>query len=142
MPAFVKTTGSKGLHVVVPTDGTSTFDEVRELVAGITTLICDRYPALVTTEFYKKDRKGRLFFDTGRNVEGATFVAPYSLRPRPGAPISAPLTWNELDDPDLEPDGIRLREVQARRDATGDPWVGFREHPASVNKALAKLNEL
>lgn len=142
VPAFVKTTGSKGLHVVVPTDGKSTYDEVRELVSGITKVVCDRYPELVTTEFYKKDRKGRLFFDTGRNVEGATFVAPYSLRPRPGAPISVPLSWNELDDPTLKPNGIRLRDFRARRDATGDPWFGLRKHPASVKKALATLTRL
>ncbi len=141
-PAFVKTTGSKGLHVVVPTDGKSTFAEVHVLVAGITKLIVERFPDLVTSEFYKKDRKGRLFFDTGRNVEGATFVAPYSLRPRPGAPISAPLTWNELDDPDLRPDGIRLRDFAARREAVGDPWFGFRKHPAAVKKIQAKLNKL
>ena len=142
VPAFVKTTGAKGLHVVVPTDGTSTYDEVHELVGGIASRICDRHPALVTTEFYKKDRKGRLFFDTGRNLEGATFVAPYSLRPRPGAPFSAPLTWAELDDPALRADGIRLRDLEGRRATVGDPWADFRAHPASVKRATAKLRGL
>jgi bifunctional non-homologous end joining protein LigD len=142
VPAFVKTTGAKGLHVVIPTDRTSTYAEVHELVGGIASRICDRHPAIVTTEFYKKDRKGRLFFDTGRNVEGATFVAPYSLRPRPGAPLSAPLTWTELEDPALRADGIRLRDLEARRAAVGDPWAGFRAHPASVKRATAKLRAL
>ncbi len=142
VPAFVKTTGAKGLHVVVPTDGRSTYDDVRELVGGIASRICDRHRAIVTTEFYKKDRKGRLFFDTGRNIEGATFVAPYSLRPRPGAPISAPLTWAELEDPALLPDSIRLRDLEARRAAIGDPWSSFRAHPASVKVAITKLRAL
>jgi len=142
LPPFVKTTGSKGLHVVVPVDGKAGFDQVHELVGGIAKLLVARYPDLVTLEFYKKDRKGRLFFDTGRNMPGATFVAPYSLRGKPGAPLSAPLTWNELDDPALKPDGIRLKGFAERRAATGDPWFGWRAHPGSVAKALAKLQKL
>jgi bifunctional non-homologous end joining protein LigD len=142
LPPFVKTTGSKGLHVVVPVDGKATFERVHELVAGIARLLVARYPDLITLEFYKKDRKGRLFFDTGRNLAGATFVAPYSLRGKPGAPISAPLTWNEVDDPALRSDGIRLREFAARRAATGDPWYGWRQHPGSVSAALATLAKL
>ncbi|HET9988923.1 MAG TPA: non-homologous end-joining DNA ligase [Kofleriaceae bacterium] len=142
LPPFVKTTGSKGLHVVAPVDGKAGFDQVHQLVDGIAKLLVARYPDLVTLEFYKKDRKGRLYFDTGRNMAGATFVAPYSLRGRPGAPISAPLTWNELEDPALRPDGIRLRDFAERRAATGDPWFGWRKHPGSVAKALAKLAKL
>lgn len=142
LPAFVKTTGSKGLHVVTPVDGKASFDRVHDLVGGIAKLLVARYPELVTVEFYKKDRGGRLYFDTGRNMAGATFVAPYSLRGKPGAPLSAPLTWNEVDDPKLRPDGITLRDFRARRDATGDPWYGWRKHPGSVTKALAKLEAL
>lgn len=142
LPPFVKTTGSKGLHVVVPVDGKAGFDQVHELVGGIAKLLIARDPDSITLEFYKKDRKGRLFFDTGRNMPGATFVAPYSLRGKPGAPISAPLTWNEVDDPALRPDGIKLRDFAERRAAVGDPWFGWRKHPGSVAKALAKLAKL
>jgi bifunctional non-homologous end joining protein LigD len=142
LPSFVKTTGSKGLHVVVPVDGKATFEKCREVVSGIAKLLIARYPELVTLEFHKKDRKGRLYFDTGRNIAGATFVAPYSLRGRPGAPVSAPLTWSELDDPKLQPNGIKLRDFRARRDAVGDPWFGWRKHPGSVAKALKKLAPL
>ena len=143
LPAFVKTTGSKGLHVVVPVDGKATFEQVpRGRRRGIAKLLIARYPDLVTLEFHKKDRKGRLYFDTGRNIAGATFVAPYSLRGRPGAPVSAPLTWSELDDPKLQPNGIVLRDFRARRDAVGDPWFGWRKHPGSVAKALKKLAPL
>jgi bifunctional non-homologous end joining protein LigD len=139
LPAFVKTTGSKGLHVVVPLDGVATYPEVNELLQAIGTLMCTRFPDLVTMEFYKKDRKGRLFFDTLRNVAGATFVAPWSLRGRAGAPISAPLTWPELDDPKLRANSIGLRDFQARFDAHGDPWFGFRKHLGSVASAMRRL---
>ncbi len=142
LPPFVKTTGSKGLHVVVPVDGKATFAQVHPLVAGIARVMCARYPELVTVEFYKKDRGGRLYFDTGRNQPGATYVAPYSLRGRPGAPVSAPLAWTEIDDPRLAPDGIRLRDLAARRAAAGNPWAGWRDHPGSVSAAAERLAKL
>jgi bifunctional non-homologous end joining protein LigD len=139
LPSFVKTTGSKGLHVVVPTDGVAGYDQVHELCGAVAKLFCARFPELVTIEFYKKDRKGRLYFDTGRNTAGATFIAPWSLRGKPGAPISAPITWPEIEDPALRPDGIRLRDFEARFAAHGDPWFGFRSKPGSVAAALRKL---
>jgi bifunctional non-homologous end joining protein LigD len=139
LPAFVKTTGSKGLHVVVPIDGKATFAEVDALCHAIAKRLCTQHPDLVTTEFYKKDRKGRLFFDTMRNQLGSTFVAAYSLRGKRGAPVSAPITWAEVDDPALQPDGIRLGDVRARLDSIGDPWATLREQLGSVAAATARL---
>jgi bifunctional non-homologous end joining protein LigD len=133
LPAFVKTTGSKGLHVVAPLDGLATFEQVGALTNGIAALLCARHPDMLTTEFYKKDRKGRLFLDTMRNSLGATIVAPYSLRGRPGAPVSSPISWNELDA--ITPDGIRLRDVRERLDRVGDPWNRLRAHSGSIAAA-------
>lgn len=137
LPAFVKTTGSKGLHVVAPLDGHAGFDEVHALCSAISAVLCARHPALVTTEFYKKDRKGRLFLDTLRNSLGATVVAPYSLRGRPGAPVSAPILWSELDA--ITPDGIRLGDVRGRLDRLGDPWATLRTRAGSVTAAATAL---
>ena len=95
LPAFVKTTGGKGLHVVSPLDGQATFAEVAKLTDAICKA-CVQHSDRLTMEFYKKDRGDRLFLDTMRNAPGATFIAPYSLRGRPNAPISTPITW---DDP-------------------------------------------
>jgi bifunctional non-homologous end joining protein LigD len=139
LPPFVKTTGSKGLHVVVPVDGAATYDEVGTLCARIATRLCAAHPDLLTTEFYKKDRKGRLFLDTMRNTFGATAVAAYSLRGRPRAPVAAPIGWHELDDPALAADGFTLRDIRGRLDAWGDPWSELRDAPGSVAAALAKL---
>src|SRR5262249_10615831 len=80
LPAFVKTTGGKGLHVVAPLDDSATLEEVGRLTTRIAVLLCRRHPDLLTMEFYKKDRGGRLFLDVMRNAIGATIVAPYSLR--------------------------------------------------------------
>lgn len=139
LPTFVKTTGSKGLHVVAPLDATATFDDVHVLCGSLAKQLVARHPDLLTTEFYKKDRQGRLYFDTGRNASGATFVAPYSLRGRPGAPVSAPIEWSELDDKQLRADGFRLRDMRARLASRGDPWRDLRRNPGSVRRALQRL---
>jgi bifunctional non-homologous end joining protein LigD len=142
LPAFVKTTGSKGLHVVVPLDDTAAYDEAGALATRIAARLCRRHRDAMTMEFYKKDRKGRLFLDVMRNAIGATFVAPYSLRGKPGAPASVPITWAEVDDPAMASDAIRLRDVRARLEARGDPWHDLRARPGSVAAARRTLDQL
>jgi bifunctional non-homologous end joining protein LigD len=137
---FVKTTGSKGLHIVAPLDGTASYDEVHVVCGGIAKLLCARHPELVTTEFYKKDRKGRLFLDIGRNSLGATMVAPYSLRGRPNAPVSTPIEWGELDA--VRPDGFTLGDIAARLDRIGDPWRDLRAHLGSLRMAAQALERI
>jgi bifunctional non-homologous end joining protein LigD len=142
LTAFVKTTGSKGLHVVAPLDDAATFDEVGALATQIGALVCRRHPELMTMEFYKKDRRGRLFVDVMRNAISATLVAPYSLRGKPGAPLSAPIAWSDVDDPALRSDGVRLRDVRAWLDRRGDPWRDLRAAPGSVSSAQRALDAL
>src|SRR5437763_333340 len=77
LPAFVKTTGSKGLHVVVPLDDAAGFEQAGALGTRVGAYLCRRHPDILTMEFYKKDRKGRLFMDVMRNAIGATVIAPY-----------------------------------------------------------------
>ncbi len=140
LSAFVKTTGSKGLHIVAPLDGTAGYDEVQALCGAIAKLLCARHPEVMTTEFYKKDRKGRLFLDIGRNSLGATMVAPYSLRGRPNAPVSAPIEWDELDG--ITPDGIVLGDIARRLDRIGDPWSNLRADPGSLRSAAQALQKI
>ena len=129
-------------NVVSPLDGKAPFEDVHALCNEMAALFTTRHPDIGTTEFYKKDRKGRLFFDTLRNAQGATFVAPYSLRGKPGAPVSAPVTWDEVESKSLEPDGYTLRDVPARLDEINDPWGELRAKPGSVAKARKKLAAL
>jgi bifunctional non-homologous end joining protein LigD len=136
LPSFIKTTGGKGLHIVVPTDGEATFPDVQALCNTIAKRMAAKHPELVTMEFHKKDRGGRLYFDVMRNMLGATFVAPYSLRGKPGAPVSTPIAWDELDDPAMRGDHFHMRDIAARLDAYGDPWASLRKHAASVKRAL------
>ena len=142
LPRFVKTTGGKGLHVVSPLDGKARYDDVNGLCQRVAKLLSTRHPEIITTEFYKKDRKGRLFFDTMRNAPGATFVTAYSLRGRPNAPVSAPIEWSEIDDPAMRPDVFHLRVMRARLDHRGDPWRALRAREGSVAGAVAALRHL
>jgi bifunctional non-homologous end joining protein LigD len=139
--AFVKTTGSKGLHVVAPLDE-ATFEEVHTLCHALARLLVARHPDLVTTEFYKKDRGDRLYFDTARNALGSTFIAPYSLRGKPGAPVSMPIDWSELDDKKLRSNSFTIKNVRERLAKKGDAWRDLRKHAGSVTRALEQLDEL
>lgn len=139
LTAFVKTTGSKGLHVVVPLDGKDTYDDVHTLGHALGKQLAIEHPDFITFEFYKKDRAGRLYFDVMRNTPGATFVAPYSLRGKATAPVSTPIEWDELSDKSLRADKYTLQNVRERLAKDGDPWKGLRKKPGSAKKALSKL---
>jgi len=137
--AYVKTSGSKGLHVVVPTDGTATYEDVQAFCKLVATRLTEKHGDVFTTEFYKKDRGGRLFLDVLRNALGATVAVPWSLRGKKGAPVAAPITWDEVDDPDLQADGIRIGDVRARLDETGDPWSDIHSVGGSIASAAQAL---
>ena len=105
-------TGSKGFHLWVPLDGTHRFDRVALAARAVAGLAVHRAPDAVTTEFLKENREGRVFVDWLRNGPIATVVVPFSLRPRPGAPVAVPLAPTELDRAD--PDGWRLGHLDDR----------------------------
>ena len=117
---FPKVTGSSGLHVYVPLERGPGFDAVRESMHALCVLIERRAPALVTTDPTIADRGDRVFLDYAQNSRGRTTVAPYSVRPKPGAPVAAPIRWEELDDPGLRPDRWSIRDMPARLAAVGD----------------------
>ncbi|MEM7323849.1 MAG: ATP-dependent DNA ligase [Actinomycetota bacterium] len=105
-------TGSKGFHIWVRLDGTQGFDRVSLAARAIAGLAVVAEPDALTTEFLKKNRRGRVFVDWLRATPTATVVVPFSLRPRPGAPVAVPLRWEELAE--AEPDGWRIHGVEDR----------------------------
>jgi bifunctional non-homologous end joining protein LigD len=129
LQSWVKTSGSKGFHIVVPLDGKNHFGEVASFGDAVGRLLVERDPEHRTLEFSKVDRAGRIYIDTGRNGYGATFAAAYSVRPKPGAPISAPCRWEELARGDAEPRTFTLRGMAKRIDAVGDLWSEMRAQP-------------
>jgi len=122
MRSWVKTSGSKGLHIAVPLDGRSDYGAVARFAHGVGELVTKRSPKLFTREFYKKDRGDRVLVDTGRNEYSATFAAAYAVRPRPGAPVSAPCTWDEIEQGKVAPTTFTLRNLPARVARVGDLW--------------------
>lgn len=129
---YTMTTGSRGLHVVVPLRRKEGFDEVRDVARDMAACLADRYPDSLTTEHRKRNRGDRIYLDIMRNAYGQTAVAPYSVRGRAGAPVATPLTADELDDPGLRPDGFDMGRVRQRLEKGGDPWQGMHRHGVSL----------
>ena len=121
LPAYVRWTGSRGVHVVVPLDGRATQDHVVEGSVRFADDLVQQHPSLFTVEFAKADRGDRIYVDVGRNFPTATCVAPFTIRPRPGAPIVTPITWDELES--TGPTSFTIRDGPAR--AAADPWPDF-----------------
>lgn len=141
LPSWVKTSGSKGFHIVVPLDGTSDFDEVAHFANVVGTILVKRDPAHLTQEFSKADRGGRIYVDTGRNGYSATFAAAYAVRARPGAPVSAPCTWPELERGQVSPQTFTLRTMASRIADVGDLWSDMHTHAHSLRSPLEQLQQ-
>jgi bifunctional non-homologous end joining protein LigD len=120
--SWLKTSGSKGFHVVVPMAARATFETASTLADRVAALLVERLPGEVTQAFAKADRHGRIYVDTARNRPGATFAAAYTVRARPGAPVSAPCTWDEVLGGTVHPQSFTLRTMRARIEAVGDLW--------------------
>lgn len=136
LAAYVMTTGSRGLHVRSPLRPEADDQEVRRLALGIAERVAARRPDEVTTKVRKAARRGRLFVDFLRNGREQLAVAPYSVRAKPGAPVAAPVTWEELEGLDSARDfGLDLE----RRTC---PFAGMGRHARSPLKALERLDRL
>jgi bifunctional non-homologous end joining protein LigD len=120
IPTLLLASGSKGYHLRARLKPSLGVDEVAGVARGTSALAAAANPDLMTLAFRKADRGDRVFVDWLRNSGRSTSVAPWSLRPRSGAPVAAPLSWEELDS--VAPDGIRLRTVTERLGT--DPWAG------------------
>jgi len=141
LPSWVKTSGSKGFHVVVPLRPKATFHDASALAERVASIVIDRDPEHLTREFSKADRGGRILIDTGRNRGGATFAAPYTVRARRGAPVSAPCTWDEIESGVVHPQSFTLRTMRERLAKTGDLWADLlprRPRRASVTGSPAR----
>lgn len=140
LPTFVKTTGSHGLHVVVPLDRSTDFESVREFAHDAMALLADRLPDRLTTEVRKAKRAGRVFLDVARNAYAQTAVAPYSVRPRPGAPVATPVAWRELSS--VQAQSYRVANLFRRLAQRDDPWAGWRRRARSLDAAHRRLAKL
>jgi bifunctional non-homologous end joining protein LigD len=139
---FVMTTGSRGLHVVVPVERRQDFDDTRAFARDVAGLLAHRHPERFTVKQRKSARGNRLFLDVMRNAYAQTAAAPYSVRARPGAPVATPLDWHELSDAELGPQSWTITNIFRRLGQKGDPWkdiAGAARALGGARKLLAEL---
>jgi bifunctional non-homologous end joining protein LigD len=141
LTSFVKTSGSKGFHIAVPLNGKSDAGEVSTFAGVIGQILVQRHPDTLTQEFSKADRGGRIYVDTGRNHPPATFAVAYAVRPKPGAPVSAPCTWDEVEKGKVEPRTFNVRNMATRVSKVGDLWSTLHEKPHALSSVLKKLRD-
>ncbi|MFF7971499.1 non-homologous end-joining DNA ligase [Streptomyces sp. NPDC007905] len=140
LPSAPMTTGSRGLHLVVPLDGRHDFDEVRRFAHEVAEFAEAADPDRLTTAARKSERGDRLYLDVQRNAYAQTAVAPYTVRALPGAPVAVPLAWEQLDEPGL--DARRWTIADAVDQARTDPWSGLPSRGRALGPARRRLAEL
>jgi bifunctional non-homologous end joining protein LigD len=140
LPSALMTTGSRGLHVIVPLNGRHDFDEVREFAKDVADTLVAGHPDRLTTAARKKDRGDRLYLDIQRNGYAQTAVAPFTVRAKPGAPVATPMAWTQLDDPGL--DARRWTVADAVEQARTNPWAGVMTKGRALGPARRRLNAL
>lgn len=122
LKSYLKTSGGKGYHVVVPIKNKTTWKKFRDIAKNIAKLMENKWPDKYTSNIRMEKRKDKIFIDWIRNTKGATSIAPYSLRARPNASVSMPIKWSELDK--ITPNEITIKEA-IKRLKRKDPWEGF-----------------
>lgn len=142
LPSWIKTSGSKGFHIAVALDGSADLPTAARFADAVGTLLVRRDPAHLTQEFHKSARGGRILVDTGRNVYSATFAAAYAVRAKPGAPVSAPCTWQEVTSGKIAPRTFTLRDMAARIRKVGDLWAEMPRSGQPLAPAIERLRAL
>ena len=134
LDAVVKTSGKTGLHVFVPIERTVNFDEARKICEMVGRHLMREHPKDITMEWSVEKRTGKIFIDYNMNVRGKTLNSAYSPRGVPGAPVSMPLTWEELEA--AEPTDFTIANALKRLDKTGDRWRDALSEKHSLSRAL------
>jgi DNA ligase D len=132
---YPKTTGNRGLHVYIRLEPRWDSYEVRAAAVAAARELERRRPELITSAWWKEERGRRIFIDYNQNAPHKTVFGAWSVRARPGAQVSAPLTWDEIDR--LHPDELTIASVPERLATQGDPWEGMNDRPQSLEPLLA-----
>jgi bifunctional non-homologous end joining protein LigD len=135
--SFVKTSGAEGIHVLVPIARRWTYADTRQFSEIVAGALAASHQGLVTTEWTKRKRRGVLI-DSNQNGEGKTIASVYSVRPKPGAPVSTPLRWDEVTE-DLDPSAFTMDAVLERVREHGDLFQGVLTEKQSLSAALRSL---
>ncbi|MEZ4359052.1 MAG: DNA ligase D [Kofleriaceae bacterium] len=142
LPNYVKTSGQTGLHVLIPLGGQCTYDQARTLALLLARVVEHRHPTMATTARNPQARGGKVYLDWGQNAHGQLLVAPFSVRPVPGAPVSMPLTWDEVA-PSLDARQFHLHNAVERMERSGvDPVLPVLTERPDLAAVLGRLDGL
>ena len=142
MPSFVKTSGSSGLHVLLPLGAQCSYEQSKAIAGLIAQLLTRRLPDIATMTRNPKKRDGKVYVDTIQNGRGRLLVSPYCLRPLPGAPVSTPLRWSEVK-PSLTIAQHNIRSVPQRiARQRSDPWAHLLDLEPDLVGAIDRLQQL
>jgi bifunctional non-homologous end joining protein LigD len=139
---YLQTTGSRGLHVVAPLRADADFDTARQFARDVAEVVVADDPAHRTLEVRKGKRDSRVYLDVMRNAYAQTAVAPYSVRPRRGAPVATPLEWDELASRGMRADRFTIRDIPKRLSGQPDPWADMYRRSRSLNGPIKRLAKL
>jgi DNA ligase D len=135
LTGYAKTTGNRGLHVYVRLAPRWDSYQVRAAAVAVARELERRRPDLITAAWWKEERGQRVFIDYNQNAPHKTVFGAWSVRARPGAQVSAPISWAELDD--IHPDQFTIASLASRVETAGDPWLGMNDDPQSLDPLLA-----
>ena len=138
LQSFAKTTGGKGLHVVVPLQPKLGWDEVKNFTKWVADQIVAQSPEAFTANQSKRARRGRIYIDYLRNSRGATAIGAYSPRARPGAPVATPLSWDDVEN-GVKPDAFTVATVPSRlKKLKSDPWTEMPKLRQSISARVRR----
>lgn len=138
IPGFCKTSGSRGIHIYIPLGARYTYDEARDFTKLLCYMVQEMLPKLTSMERDPKKRKDKIYLDYLQNRRGQTLAAPYCLRPKPGAPASAPLEWKEVKN-GLNKMDFNINTMLERIQKKGDLFKGIMGKGVDMHKSLEKL---
>jgi bifunctional non-homologous end joining protein LigD len=142
LDSFVMITGSRGLHVTVPLDGTADFNIAGKFAQDMADVLIRLEPDFFTTELLLEERNNRVFIDTGRNAYGQTVVAPYAVRTLPGAPVATPVDWGDLKSRSLNARTYTIKNIFSMLDQRGDAWNEIFLKAYSLDKPQRRLKKI
>jgi bifunctional non-homologous end joining protein LigD len=143
LKGYPKTSGSRGLHVYVPIKPVYTYEQVAHFAEQVATLVVREHPGIATIErSLAKRKRGQIYVDHMQNARGKSVVAPYSVRPREGATVSAPLAWSEVEGAQISPQDFHLKNMRDRIKRQGDLFKAVLKRQQRLNEALERIKSL
>ena len=143
LDSYAKTSGSRGIHVYVPIKPRYSYEEIADFAERVALMVVEANPDVATVErSLKKRKKARIYVDHMQNARGKSVVAPYSVRPKPGATVSAPVEWNEIKNKKVTIQDFTIRTMLARLKRKGDMFKPVLGNKQSLDRAMKKLEEL